>query len=456
MTPLWTAQSIADATGGTVHGDFDATGVTFDSREVGGGELFVAMPGQETDGHRFVGGAFENGAAGALVSRAVEGPHVRVEDTAAALNALARAARARAAARIVGVTGSAGKTGVKEALASALARHPDARVHRSVKSHNNHTGVPLSLARMPADSTHAVLEMGMNHPGELSALTALVRPNVALVTTIAPAHQEFFPSLDAIAEAKGEIFEGLEPDGVAIVPADSPQRPVLERAAAGHRLVTFGRAADADVRLIDADPHPHGGTILSVALGERSLQLRVAAPGEHWAVNALAVLAAVDAVGGDLAIAGLALAEWTPPAGRGERHPLRLPGGTAILIDESYNANPASMAATLAVLGAEPATRRIAVLGAMRELGAGSAAFHAALAGPVTDASPDTVVLVGEEMTTLADALLDTGVAVTHCADAAAASAALADLIAPGDVVLVKGSNGVGLDRVVRDRIEAA
>lgn len=455
MTPLWTALAIAEATGGTVQGDFDATGVTFDSREVGGGELFVAMPGQETDGHWFIAGAFENGAAGALVSRAVEGPHVLVDDTAAALDALARAARARTAARIIGVTGSAGKTGVKEALATALARHPDARVHRSVKSYNNHTGVPLSLARMPADSTYAVLEMGMNHPGELSALTALVRPHVALVTTIAPAHQEFFPSLDAIAEAKGEIFEGLEPGGVAIVPADSPQRPVLQRAAAGHRLVTFGRAADADVRLIDADPHPHGGTILSVTLGQRSLQLRVAAPGEHWALNALAVLAAVDAVDGDLAIAGLALAEWTPPAGRGERHTLQLPGGTATLIDESYNANPASMAATLAVLGAERATRRIAVLGAMRELGSSGPAFHAALAGPVTDALPDTVLLVGEEMTPLVEALLDTGVTVTHCADAAAASATLADLIAPGDVVLVKGSNGVGLDRVVRDRIEA-
>ena len=233
MTPLWTAQAIAAATGGTVEGDFAATGVTFDSREVGGGELFVAMPGQATDGHRFVAGAFGNGAAGALVSQTVEGPHVRVENTAAALDDLARAARARTPARIVGVTGSAGKTGVKEALAAALARRPDARVHRSVKSYNNHTGVPLSLARMPADSTHAVLEMGMNHPGELTALTALVRPHVALVTTIAPAHQEFFPSLDAIAEAKGEIFGGLEPGGVAIVPADSPQRGVLERAAAG-------------------------------------------------------------------------------------------------------------------------------------------------------------------------------------------------------------------------------
>lgn len=455
MTPLWTGEAIAAATGGTLHGEFLATGVTFDSREVAGGELFVAMPGTATDGHRFVAGALGDGAAGALVSQPIEGPHVRVSDTAAALDDVARAARARTESQVVGVTGSAGKTGVKEALAAALARRPGARVHRSVKSYNNHTGVPLSLARMPADSTHAVLEMGMNHGGELSALTALVRPHVALVTTIAPAHYEFFDSLDDIARAKGEIFAGLEPGGTAIVPADSPQRAVLEGAAAGRRIVTFGRSADADVRLMEADPHPAGGTALSVRLGERSLQLRVAAPGDHWALNALCVLAAVDAVGGDLAIAGLALAEWTPPAGRGERHTLPLPGGTATLIDESYNANPASMAATLASLGTERAARRVAVLGAMRELGAESDRFHAELAGPVRAAGLDELILVGDEMGALADALLDSGVPVTHCANAEEASAALGDLLRAGDAVLVKGSNSVGLGRVVSDRIEA-
>lgn len=455
MTPLWTGEAIAAATRGTLHGEFRATGVTFDSREVAGGELFVAMPGTATDGHRFVAGALGDGAAGALVSQPVDGSHVLVPDTAAALDDLARAARARTEAQVVGVTGSAGKTGVKEALAAALARRPGARVHRSVKSYNNHTGVPLSLARMPADSTHAVLEMGMNHGGELSALTALVRPHVALVTTIAPAHYEFFDSLDDIARAKGEIFAGLEPGGTAIIPADSPQRAVLEGAAAGRRIVTFGRSADADVRLMEADPHPSGGTALSVRLGERSLQLRVAAPGDHWALNALCVLAAVDAVGGDLAIAGLALAEWTPPAGRGERHTLRFSGGTATLIDESYNANPASMAATLASLGTERAARRVAVLGAMRELGAESDRFHAELAGPVRAAELDELILVGDQMGALGDALLDSGVLVTHCANAEEASAALGDLLRAGDAVLVKGSNSVGLGLVVSDRIEA-
>ncbi len=459
MSALWTAEEVAAATGGTVHGGFAATGVAFDSREVAGGELFVAMPGTAADGHAFVDGAFGHGAAGALVSRPVDGPHVRVADTAAALDDLARAARARTTARVVGVTGSAGKTGVKEALAAALSRRPGARVHRSVKSYNNHTGVPLSLARMPADADAAVLEMGMNHAGELSALTRLVRPHVALVTTIAPAHQEFFDTIDDIARAKGEIFEGLELGGSALIPADSPQRAVLERAAAGHRTVTFGRAADADVRLVEADRHPQGGTACLAELGGRQLQFRVAAAGEHWALNALAVLAAVDALGGDLALAGLALAEWTPPVGRGERHRVRAGEGEAVLIDESYNANPASIAATLATLGQEPATRRVAVLGAMGELGAGSAAFHADLAGPVAEAGVDVLLLVGEAMAPLADAVRhgppDSRVPVTHCADAGEASAALGALIAPGDVVLVKGSNAVGLGRVVRDRVGA-
>ncbi len=457
MTPLWTAEAVARATGGTVVGTFAATGVAFDSREVGGGELFVAMAGTATDGHDHVAGAFAHGAAGALVSRPVDGPHIRVADTAAALDDLARAARARTGARIVGVTGSAGKTGVKEALAAALARQPGARVHRSVKSYNNHTGVPLSLARMPADSDAAVLEMGMNHAGELAALTRLVRPHVALVTTIAPAHQEFFDTLDDIARAKGEIFEGLEPGGTAIVPADSPQRGVLERAAAGHRVLTFGRAADADVRLVEADRHPAGGTACLVRIGERQVQFRVAAPGDHWAVNATAVLAAVHALDGDLAIAGLALAEWTPPAGRGERHRIGVAGGEAVLIDESYNANPASMAATLATLAQEPAGRRVAVLGAMGELGADSDRFHAGLAGPVADAGVEVLILVGDAIRPLAEAIrrgpLDSRVSVTQCDAAAAASAALADRLAPGDVVLVKGSNAVGLGRVVRDRL---
>ena len=219
MSALWTSAEIETATGGVVSGPFAATGVAFDSREVGPGDLFIALKGETTDGHRFVDGAFEQGAAGAIVSRPVAHPHVQVADTTAALDALGVAARARTAAKIAGVTGSVGKTGTKEALSAALARGKSGAVHRSVKSYNNHTGVPLSLSRMAAGSAFGVFEMGMNHAGELAALTRLVRPHVALITTIAAAHIEFFDSIEAIADAKGEIFQGLEPGGIAHVAA---------------------------------------------------------------------------------------------------------------------------------------------------------------------------------------------------------------------------------------------
>ena len=252
MTPLWTSDEIAAAAGGVASAPFAVKGVTFDSREVSAGDLFVALTGEATDGHRFVAQAFANGAAGVLVSEQVEGAHVLVPDTFAVLQALARAARARATATVIGVTGSVGKTGTKEALWAALDRSAPGRVHRSVKSYNNHTGVPLSLARMPADSEYAVLEMGMNHAGELAALTRLVRPHIAVVTAIAPSHIAFFDSEESIADAKAEIFEGLEKNGTAIVPADSPHRERLVAAARVHaaRVVTFGSAEDADVRLI--------------------------------------------------------------------------------------------------------------------------------------------------------------------------------------------------------------
>ena len=448
MIPLWTSDEIAAATGGVASVPFAVTGVTFDSREVSAGDLFVALTGEATDGHRFVAQAFGHGAAGAIVSQAVEGPHVLVPDTFAALQDLARAARARSAAKVIGVTGSVGKTSTKEALWAALDRSAPGRVHRSVKSYNNHTGVPLSLARMPADAGFAVLEMGMNHAGELAALTRLVRPHVALVTAIAPAHTEFFASVEAIADAKGEIFEGLESGGVAIVPADSPHRARLAAAAAPHaaRVVTFGAVKDADVRLIES-VRMGTGTFVTARLGPRELSFTVAQPGAHQVSNALAVLAAVDAVGGDLALAGLALAELEGLAGRGARLRVALPGGEALLIDEAYNANPASMRAALEVLGHEKG-RHVAVLGAMYELGEAGPAYHADLAGPVMDARVERALLVGEQMRPLARAL-EGRVDLVHVADAAAALDAVRAGRAPGDAVLVKGSNGVGLSRVV-------
>ena len=365
---LWTAAEIAAATAGTASTDFTVSGVAFDSREVGAQDLFIALTGESTDGHRFLPQAFAQGAAGAIVSTDTPHPHVRVADTFAALNDLGRAARARMTGTVIGVTGSVGKTSAKEALFAALDRALSGQgpgaVHRSVKSYNNHTGVPLSLARMPRDTRVGVFEMGMNHAGELAQLTRLVRPHIAIVTAIAPAHTEFFPDESAIADAKGEIFQGLEPGGTAIVPYDSPHRDRLIAAAAPYaaRTVTFGLTKGADVHAVEAMRLPSGGSFVTARIGTRELSFTLSQPGMHWVSNALAVLAAVDAAGADLARAGLALAEMGGLAGRGLRVMAPVPGGDMLVIDESYNANPASMRATLAVLAQEPG-RHVAVLG---------------------------------------------------------------------------------------------
>lgn len=443
---LWTAADIADATGGTFSTDFAVSGVAFDSREVGAGDLFVALKGETSDGHRFLDQAFAQGAAGAIVSEPTDHPHIRVPDTFAALEDLGRAARARTSARVVGVTGSVGKTGTKEALADCLERTWRGQVHRSVKSYNNHTGVPLSLARMPAGSRAGVFEMGMNHAGELAHLTTLVRPNVAIVTAIAPAHTAFFPDEAAIADAKGEIFRGLEPGGTAIVPYDSPHRDRLLAAAAPYasRIVTFGLGRGGDVYAIESMRLESGGSFVTARVGEKELSFTLSQPGDHWVSNALAVLAAVDAVGADLGLAGLALAEMGGLQGRGERFRA---AGDVLVVDESYNANPSSMRATLGVLAREPG-RHVAVLGEMRELGEKSDAYHAGLADPIEAARVELAVLVGEAMAPLATAL-DGRVRFVHVGSATEALAVARAELASGDVVLVKGSNGVGLSRVV-------
>lgn len=461
---LWTAADIAKATGGQASGAFAVSGVEIDSRDVAEGDLFFALKGEASDGHRFLDGAFARGAAAAVVDRPVDGPHVRVADTFAALEDLGRAARARVDAGIIGVTGSAGKTGVKEALFAALDRGSRGRAHRSVKSFNNHVGVPLSLARMPSRTRFGVFEMGMNHPGELSVLTRLVRPHVAVVTTIAPAHIGFFTGEEQIADAKGEIFEGLEPEGVAIIPADSRHYARLRAKAEQHaaRVVSFGFARDANVRLLDAVAAPSGGSLVTADLGGRKVCYTIAMPGDHWVANSLAVMAAVEAIGGDLGAAGLALAEMEGLAGRGARHRIAASGGdgsgTALLIDESYNANPASMQATIAQLGATPARRRIAVLGAMKELGADQDRYHRDLAGPLVQAEVDRVILVGDEMAPLAQALGKSGplmlarrIDVSHVRNSDEAAETLAsDGAKGGDAILVKGSNSVGLGALVR------
>lgn len=488
MSPLWTSDEIEAATGGVASGSFAVEGVTFDSREVVGGELFVALKGETTDGHHFVQTAIERGAAGLLVSESptpnldsssrrqpgssAEGAaplpddasagrdvaYVRVTDTMAALEALARAARSRTEARIIGVTGSVGKTSVKEALRLSLDRFAPGETHASVKSYNNHTGVPLSLARMPKGSRFGIFEMGMNHAGELAQLTRLVRPHIAVVTWIASAHRAYFDSEEAIADAKGEIFEGLEPGGVAVIPYDSPHRDRLRAAAEPHavRIVTFGEGEGADVRALRFSLQPDCTTATADVLGEM-LTFKIGMAGRHWLNNALAVLAAVKLAGGDLGLAGLALADLQGLPGRGRRLRVNLGGGTAIVVDESYNANPASMAAALAVLSdIEPRGkgRRLAVLGAMRELGAESERFHAELAPAVEKAGVAHAILVGAEMAPLAEALRRK-VKVEHVADAAAAIEAIERAAAADDVILVKGSNSVGLGRLVAHLNEA-
>lgn len=454
MNPLWTSAEIAVATGGSANADFECNGVAFDSREIGPDDLFFAMKGEQADGHLFVAQAFASGASGAVVSTPVDGPHVLVPDTMRALEQLGMASRARVDATVIGVTGSAGKTGTKEALYAALERCKPGKAHRSVKSYNNHVGVPLSLSRMPRATEYGVFEMGMNHAGELAALTRFVRPHVAIVTTIAPAHIEHFGSEEGIADAKGEIFEGLEPEGVAIIPFDNRHYARLRAKAEQHaaRIISFGFGEGADVRCIDHLASTNGGSLVTAQLPGAMLQFELSQPGDHWVSNSLAVLAAVQAAGADLAVAGLALADLGGLKGRGARHRLKVAGGEALLIDESYNANPASMAATLAGLGNASAARRIAVLGAMKELGGQSAAFHAALRDPVEAAKVDWLLLVGEEMVPLAKALAgDVAWAgkFAHCASVADASEQLCSDLRGGDAILIKGSNSVGLSAVV-------
>jgi UDP-N-acetylmuramoyl-tripeptide--D-alanyl-D-alanine ligase len=450
LSALWTSNEIAAATGGTASATFEVTGVTFDSREVEAGFLFVAMPGTVHEGHSFVDAAFAAGAAGAIVSQPVAGPHVLVEDTAAALEGLGRASRERSSATILGVTGSVGKTSTKEALYAALERNAPGRVHRSVKSYNNHTGVPLSLARMPRDAEFAVLEMGMNNKGEIAALTRQVRPHVALITAIAPAHIENLGSEEAIADAKAEIFDGLERDGVAIVPNDTPHRSRLVKAARRHadRIITFG-GGDADVHAVHAVSAEGGGSLISAALLECELTFTISQRGDHWVSNALAVLAALEAVGADVAVGALALADMGGLKGRGQRHLIELDGGEALLIDESYNANPASMAATLKSLGAErDVARRIAVLGPMRELGEHSASLHAGLAPAVLDAHVDELILIGEEMRPLAEQVVGK-ISLDLVDSVEEATEHLLRRLRSGDAVLVKASNSVGLAKLV-------
>ncbi|VAV88482.1 UDP-N-acetylmuramoyl-tripeptide--D-alanyl-D-alanine ligase [hydrothermal vent metagenome] len=456
MMALWNASELAEAVDGKASADFEVDGVAFDSREVGKGDLFFALKGEESDGHLYLDKAYASGGSGAIVSAPIDGPHILVSDTTEALNKLAIASRARTSAKIIGVTGSVGKTGTKEALYAALDRCSLGKAHRSVKSYNNHVGVPLSLSRMPTETKFGIFEMGMNHPGELSELTKLVRPDVAIVTAIAPAHVGFFTGEEQIADAKAEIFEGLTKDGTAVIPFDSPHNDRLKKAALKYtqNIVSFGFGERADVRAVDVVPAQGGGSQVTAKLGGRRLCFTISAPGRHWVSNALAILAAVHAVGGDLASAGLALAELEGLDGRGKRHQIALKDdGQALLIDESYNANPVSMTATLAQLAAEDCNgRKIAILGAMGELGDKAQTYHEALADDIRAAGIASVILVGDEMAHTAAKLsdgIDSNIEITHVASSSEALAEVAKTISDGDILLIKGSNYLGLSSVV-------
>ena len=456
---LWDAASIEAATGGKASHAFQASGVEMDSRDVRPGDVFVALKGEAMDGHKFIASAFAKGAVAAITDRPVDFPHVLVKDTTQALHDLAHAARDRSEAVRIAVTGSVGKTGVKEAIFASLNRASRGAAHRSVRSYNNHVGVPLSLARMSARARYGVFEMGMNHAGEIAPLADHVRPQVAVITTIAPAHIENLGSMEAIADEKAQIFTGLVEGGTAVIPADSEysDRMVEHARKLNVNVVTFGRSADADVRLLDAIPCSSGGSLVTADLGDARLCFTIAEPGEHWIANSLAVMAAVRAAGGDLASAGLALAEMGGLKGRGARFDIEAAGGKALLVDESYNANPASMRATLKALGQTPAHRRVAILGSMKELGDFGPRFHMQLADPLEEAQIDHAILVGDEMRALSAELgrrsagsLGFTPSFAHCDGPAEAIEALEQFgLTHGDAVLVKGSNSVGLGALV-------
>ena len=456
MTLLWTTADLAAATGGRLLGPAPAgvSGFSIDSRTVAPGEAFVAIRGDRFDGHDFVGAAVENGAGLAIVGEgrlpAEAGPLLLVpDDPLRALERIGAAARARMEGRVLAVTGSVGKTGTKEMLRLALSSQGP--THAPVGSFNNHWGVPLTLARMPAGTLFGVFEIGMNHAGEIRPLTRLVRPHVAIVTTVEPVHIEFFESEADIAEAKAEIFEGLEPGATAVLNRDNRWFDALAERARDHRarVVSFGEHPSADMRLERAVLREDGSGVQAVLHG-KPLAYRLGAPGRHLVQNSLAVIAAAAAAGADVARVATSLAQFRAPKGRGERMRLFHPSGSFTLIDESYNANPASMRAGLALLGqAQPdgRGRRIAVLGDMLELGRRSEELHRGLADAIRSARADLVFLVGPMMESLWQDLPEA------CRGGYARSAAelepvLLDAVGPGDIVMVKASLGTKLGQL--------
>nr|WP_245214645.1 UDP-N-acetylmuramoyl-tripeptide--D-alanyl-D-alanine ligase [Pararoseomonas indoligenes] len=443
---MWDSAALRAATGGDVPDGVAVSGVSIDSRSVGPGDLFVALR-DVRDGHDFVPDAMARGAACAMVDREVPGavPLLRLGDTLAGLTALGAAGRARSPARFVAVTGSVGKTSTKEMLAAGLSAC--GAVHAAVASYNNHWGVPLTLARMPVSAGFGVIEVGMNNRGEIAPLSRLARPHVAVITTIAPAHLGRLGSMEAIAEEKADIVLGLEPGGVAVIPAEGPCAALLHRRAeeAGVRAVLFGESGTA--RLLDWRGDAESQSF-RVGLDGESFAVSLPVPGRHMAMNAVASMAAARALGADPRSFAEGLARFAPLAGRGARVVVPVAGGAVLLLDESYNANTTSMRAALAVLAAQEGTRRVAVMGDMLELGNEGAAMHAALAADAA-ACADVVFTCGPQMAALHDAL-PAEKRGAHAADSAALAPLVADALRARDSVLVKGSLGSRMAVVVR------
>ena len=457
--PLWTSEAMTQAMLASINGALPkaVSGLSIDSRSIAPGEAYFAIKGDVHDGHDFVLAALQAGAALAVVEAAQrdkfpgDAPLLVVDDVLAGLRDLARAARARLNAQVIAVTGSVGKTSTKEALRCVLSAQGE--THASAASFNNHWGVPLSLARCPASVRFAIFEIGMNHAGEILPLVAMVRPHIAVVTTVEPVHLEFFAGIEAIADAKAEIFEGVEPGGAVVLNRDNSQFARLQARARElgiSRIVSFGTGEKSDARLLDVALQAACSAVHANILGH-DVTYKLGMPGRHMAMNSLAVLAASSLAGADLALAALSLSQLQPPAGRGVRRVLELARGEATLIDESYNANPASMAAALNVLGQAvvgPHGRRIAVLGDMLELGPTGPALHRGLNEAVKANQIDLVYCCGPLMRNLWDAL-STGKRGGYADSSAGLEAQLMAAIRGGDAIMIKGSLGSKMKTIV-------
>jgi len=458
MSNLWTAEQIAAATNGTAQGEFTASGISIDTRSLKAGDLFVAIK-DVRDGHDFIKAAFTAGAAGVLASQDHEAPRgVMVEDTVQALRDMAVAARQRSGAIRIGVTGSVGKTSVKDALFTLFSAF--GHTHKSQKSFNNHLGAPITLASMPQEAEFGIFELGMNHAGELIDLSKLVCPQIAVITNVEMAHLANFESVEDIARAKAEIMDGLPDDGTIILNGDNDQTPIIEAIAQSKNLniIKFGHADDHDVTIVSTNSHSMGGNV-RLRIAAQQIDVTLMVPGEHWFMNAAACMTVAHAAGVNLRKAAMALRKVTASSGRGDVCTANIDGKSVTVIDESYNANPASMCAAFTAAALKQG-RKIAVLGDMAELGPDELELHAGLAQPLIDAGFKRVIGVGETMRALRGALPQNMRA--GCVDnAKQAFSALRDEVQDGDVLLIKGSNSMGLGWLAAqlkcdDKIKAA